>query len=274
MGLNYLFDKEKKLLYNVQNHIDDLKCGVPVNRELFELLAKEYGIILKQMQKLVGISDKTSEILINEKKSKQERIIDLENQLLQKHISVLLSQIQPHFLYNSLVVIRELCRSDPKMAEETVIEFSNYLRNNLESLALCELIPFKKELKHVQTYLAIEKKRFADRLNIVYNITTYDFLLPALTLQPIVENAVRHGITKKTYGGEVAIITEKSENRTVISVIDDGVGFDPKTLQNSPNHIGIENVRSRLEAMCEGLLEIQSKPGSGTTAIITIPDTN
>lgn len=271
--MNELFDREQQVLENVLHHIDELRKGSPIDLEMFESLAKEYGILLKQLQKVVSISDKASGVLINEKKCKQEKINELENELMQNQIAIMLSQIQPHFLYNSLVVIRQLCRIDPKMAEETVLEFSNYLRGNLDSLTISEPISFERELRHVETYLAIEKKRFGNKLNIVYDIKIKDFTLPALTLQPIVENAVRYGITKRDNGGTITITTEKSGRNVIISVIDDGVGFDQQqpVPQDGRSHIGVSNVRSRLAAMCGGTLEEKSKPGAGTIAVITIP---
>lgn len=203
----------------------------------------------------------------------QNRLAENELELAQSRISIMLSQIQPHFLYNSLVVIRQLCGIDPKLAEETVVEFSEYLRGNLESLTQKKLIPFEQELHHVRTYLSIEKKRFGDELNVVYDINYEDFKLPALTLQPIVENAVHHGVTKKESGGTVTIKTGQTEKEAVITVTDDGIGFDPENPPKKDNksHIGLENVTSRLAAMCGGTLTVNSKPGAGTTAVITIP---
>jgi LytS/YehU family sensor histidine kinase len=96
-------------------------------------------------------------------------------------------------LYNSLVVIRHLCRENPKLAEEMVVEFAQYLRVNLDSLTQKNPVPFEQELQHTQTYLAIEQKRFGSKLKVIYNIHFRDFSLPALTLQPIAENAVQHG---------------------------------------------------------------------------------
>lgn len=125
--------------------------------------------------------------------------------------SIMLSQIQPHFLYNSLVVIRQLCREDPRLAEETVDEFACYLRGNLDSLRLKHPISFEKEMRHTQTYLAIEQKRFGHRLKVIYKVQFKDFSLPALTLQPIVENAVRYGVTKKKEGGTVTISVDKAD---------------------------------------------------------------
>jgi sensor histidine kinase YesM len=197
----------------------------------------------------------------------------LENELVQNQIAIMLSQIQPHFLYNALGSIKALYKIDPKTAEDTLVDFSNYLRGNMDSLMLKEPITFARELQHVKTYLAIEKKRFEDDLSVVFDINTEDFMLPALTLQPIVENAVRHGIQKKDDGGTVTIKTEKTDNAVIITVIDDGIGFDIEQVQNDErSHIGIENVRNRLKAN-GGSLEIQSNPCTGTTATIMIPMT-
>ena len=201
---------------------------------------------------------------------------EMERQLKEKEnnarIAVMLSQIQPHFLYNSLAVIKHLCSTDPKAAQETVVEFSEYLRGNIDSLTKNELITFEKELHHIEVYLKIEKKRFEDKLNIIFDIQSKDFMIPALTLQPIVENAVRHGITKTEDGGTVIIRAEETEEGYILSVIDDGIGFDLSEINMADSvRMGIEGVRNRLAAMCGGALDISSKPDSGTTAIITIP---
>jgi len=194
-------------------------------------------------------------------------------------IAVMLSQIQPHFLYNSLAVIKHLCTKDPQAAQETVVEFSDYLRGNIDALTHNEPIPFEKELHHVKVYLKIEKRRFEDRLNIAYDIQTQDFMIPTLTLQPIVENAVRHGVTKKENGGTVTIRTEMTEKGYIITVTDDGTGFDSSKQMTGENaqtenesvRVGVDSVRNRLAVMCGGTLDIKSVPEAGTTAIITIP---
>ena len=201
----------------------------------------------------------------------EHRIDKLEIELLESKISIMLSQIKPHFLYNSLIAIRELCLIDPKTASETVDEFSNYLRGNLDSLSINKPISFSKELKHVQTYLSLEKKRFEERLTINYDISARDFMIPALTLQLIVENAVRHGITKREDGGSVSIKTRESETDVTITVTDDGIGFDVEKLSDNYRHVGIRNAKNRLAAMCDGTLTIESTSDVGTVAVITIP---
>ena len=272
-----LFQREQQILDGAASHIKELRGGRPLNYEVFEGLVKEYAYLLKQLRKVVKISDLASEVLISDKKFKQEKINELENELLQNHISIMLSQIRPHFLYNALVAIQELCLIDPETASEAVGEFSNYLRGNLDSLSIKSAIPFEKELRHVETYLSLEKKRFGEKLSVVYDIGARNFYIPALTLQPIVENAVRHGVTKRESGGSVTISTREAGNSAIITVTDDGVGFDSNSnlmkdeRKSERVHVGIENVRSRLISMCGGTLSVQSKPDAGTTAVMTIP---
>lgn len=193
-----------------------------------------------------------------------------ELELTQGKIDIMLSQLQPHFMFNSLAAIQRLCTKDPKLAEETVIQFTRYLRGNLDSLSVGKPIPFEKELALLEDYLAIEKKRFGQRLRINCDISVRDFMIPALTLQSVVENAVRHGVTKREEGGTVTISVSETETDVVLTVSDDGVGFVTDS-QDGRRHIGIENIRSRLTSMCGGTLTITSTPGVGTTAVITIP---
>jgi len=200
----------------------------------------------------------------------QKRIRELEKELTQKQIAIMFSQIKPHFLYNCLSVIQDLCVTDPQAASRTVSEFAKYLRGNLDSISLTGTVPFERELKHVEIYLTLEKKRFEHKLNIVYDIKARNFNLPALTIQPIAENAVRHGVNKLPKGGTVTIATSETETDYLITVTDDGVGFRVRG-DDGKTHVGLENVRSRLASMCGGSLDLRSEPGVGTTAIITIP---
>ncbi|MEG0340133.1 MAG: histidine kinase [Oscillospiraceae bacterium] len=187
-------------------------------------------------------------------------------------MAILLSQIQPHFLYNTLTAICGLCDENPQEAKKVTAEFADYLRHNLESLTQSIPVPFEDELRHIKVYLDIEKKRFEERLNIVYDIANIDFRVPALTIQPIVENAVKHGVVKRKNGGTVTISTRKQECYYEIIITDDGVGFDINEPQPDPNtHIGIQNVRDRLWSMCKGTLDIKSEEGKGTEASIKIP---
>lgn len=202
----------------------------------------------------------------------ERRALALENELTQSRIATMLSQIEPHFLYNALNCIGELCAIDPPRAEQAVTEFSMFLRGNLDSLSAPGTISFERELAHTMHYLELEQMRFDERLQVVYQIGPELFRLPSLTLQPIVENAVRHGVTKREEGGTVIVSTSETDSAWVITVEDDGVGFDPqRVLTDERSHVGIQNVRQRLEGQCKGSLDIISIPGVGTKAVITIP---
>ncbi|WP_392887390.1 sensor histidine kinase [Eubacterium limosum] len=196
----------------------------------------------------------------------------LEKELVQNRIAIMLSQIQPHFLFNALTAIKQLCAIDPVKAEEAIGQFAGFLRGNLDSLSHTGAISFEKELTHIENYLSLEKMRFGKRLNIAYNIDVSDFSLPPLTVQPLVENAVRYGVTKKPSGGTVTLSTRETEDAVILTISDDGVGFDPSVKKDDGrSHIGIDNVRSRLENQCGGRLTVTTEPGSGTTATIILP---
>ena len=208
--------------------------------------------------------------IVNQKAA--ARMEKLDKELEESRIAVMLSQIQPHFLYNCLNTIYYLCGKDGATAQQAVSDFSDYLQINLKSLNHKYPVPFLKELKHVKTYLKLEQLRFEDDLHIVYKIGPDHFTIPALSLQPLVENAVKHGICQKEGGGTVTIETWETKEEFVVVVADDGVGFDVQNfIEDEKKHIGIENVRRRLWAMSKAMLEIDSTPGKGTTARIRIP---
>ncbi|MBO5883491.1 MAG: histidine kinase [Clostridia bacterium] len=192
----------------------------------------------------------------------KQKLIDAQRNAL------MLSQINPHFMYNTLSTIASMCDISPKQAKNLTIEFSQYLRRNLDTLTKEELIPFEQEMDHVACYLKIEKARFRERLNVIYSIQCKDFRIPPLTVQPLVENAVKHGITKKANGGTLRILTFEEEAYYIVRIIDDGVGFDS---ENTEMHVGLQNVRSRLAATCRGELTVKSTVGVGTRVTIVIP---
>ena len=195
-----------------------------------------------------------------------------QEELEKSRTAIMLSQIHPHFLYNSLSVIKGLCQTDPGKAELAVDHFSGFLRGNLDSLTAGSPIPFSQELSHTRHYLELEQMRFGSRLNVIYDAPVTDFLIPPLTLQPIVENAVRHGIVKREEGGTLTISTAGTSEACTVTVTDDGIGFDPlKPMQDGKKHIGIQNVQKRLQTQCHAILTIRSAPGCGTVAVITLP---
>jgi hypothetical protein len=196
---------------------------------------------------------------------------ELNKNLADKRISIMLSQIKPHFLYNALTAIAQLCSEDPEKAKSATINFSAYLRSNMQSIEHEGFISFKNELNHIKSYLDLEKAIYGSTLNVVYNIGTDNFSLPPLTVQPIVENAVKHGIGRKVGGGTVTISTAETGDSFIITISDNGAGFIPADTIDEREHIGTVSVRNRLRQQCNATLELSSEPEIGTTAVIKIP---
>lgn len=239
---------------------------LPLAVEAVQML--NYGIALLN----AGVTLSILLIFANIHSEQELRIEHQETELAEARIDIMLSQIQPHFLYNSLTAIRHLCDTDQKQAKQAIRDFSLYLRGNMDSLKSRAPIPFEAELRHTEAYLHLEQQRQRDRLQVTCEIGPRDFTIPPLTLQPIVENAVRHGALGRERGGRVGIRTEETERAYRITVWDDGLGFQLRPqAEGTGAHIGIANVRGRLASLCGGTLEIESAPGVGTTATIIIP---
>lgn len=231
-----------------------------------------YGVV--QMEHSIAMAEQKEELAEQGKMLAVQNCIMAEQSrdLMKKQMQIMMSQIQPHFIYNTLGSISSLCMEDPRLAADVTDQFSRYLRVNMAHMKDDKMIPFEKELEHTRTYLWIEQVRFADYLHIVYNITCTNFWIPPLTLQPLVENAVKHGITPKEEGGTVVIDVHETPDCFVIMVSDDGMGYDPDALSRDGRlHVGIENVSKRLEILCDGKLEIKSNVGVGTVVTVTIP---
>ena len=200
-----------------------------------------------------------------------ERYYQKEREAAEMRAALMLRQIQPHFVFNALTSIRQLYRVDPDQGQAALDDFSSYLRGNMELIHAGGVSTFEKEMSHTRAYLNLEQRRFHN-LRVLYDLEEKDFFLPALTVQPLVENAVRHGISKSSNGGTLTIRTRREQNTIVITILDDGVGFTPENVQGDLEaglHIGILNVRERLEK-AEGSLEIRSEPGRGTEAVIVL----
>lgn len=204
---------------------------------------------------------------------KQKRkLAKKEQELYDMQINILSAQISQHFIYNTLTTIKYLCKKDALLAAETVDEFAGYLRGNLEALTGDKTIWFSEELMHVKNFLAIEQKRFGKRINVIYDIREEAFMLPPLTLQPIVENAVKHGIAPKEQGGTIRISTGKNDTDYWIRVEDDGVGYCVKErAKEKKTHIGMCNVAGRVGGLCGGSVKVLSSFGEGTKVLIKIP---
>ena len=203
------------------------------------------------------------------KELETEKIV-LNAQLTESRMSTMMSQIRPHFIYNTLGSIEQLCSIDPPKAGELVHNFAKYLRGNFGELDNPKPILMSQEMEHVHHYVSIENVRFPD-MTFSFEMNSDDFLIPALTIQPIVENAIKHGLMKLPKGGKISVVSYETDSHYCVSVEDDGVGFDTGELLEDRKHVGIRNIRGRLNAMVNGTLEIHSTEGAGTTVLIKIP---
>lgn len=196
--------------------------------------------------------------------------IKLNAELTESRVSTMISQIRPHFIYNTLGSIEQLCAVEPPKAKELVHNFAKYLRGNFGELDNPRPILMSQEMEHVHYYINIENVRFPD-MTFVFEMHSNDFKIPALTIQPIVENAIKHGLMKLEKGGTIRVVSYETDTHYGVLVEDDGVGFDTEVLLDERKHVGIRNIRGRLQAMVNGTLEIESTVGVGTTVRITIP---
>ena len=203
------------------------------------------------------------------KELETEKIV-LNAELTESRISTMMSQIRPHFIYNTLGSIEQLCIIDPPKAGELVHKFAKYLRGNFGELDNPKPILMSQEMEHVRHYISIENVRFPD-MTFSFEMNSDDFHIPALTIQPIVENAIKHGLMKLSKGGTIRVVSYETESHYCVSVEDDGVGFDTDVLLDERKHVGIRNIRGRLKAMVNGTLEIESRVDIGTTVLIKIP---
>lgn len=202
----------------------------------------------------------------------QKRAMEAEQlrlQLRESDLNLRLSQIKPHFLYNTLLAIHVLCTEAPETAAETTLKFASFLRTNMNFIDAKDLIPFEKELTHVQNYTDIELLRFQRRLTVRFDIQATDFSVPPLSIQPLVENAIRHGACKNVRGGTVTLSTRTEEGGFLVEIADDGPGFVPNAvLQSAESTHGLPNVLYRLGKQQGVWVDIQSAPGAGTRILI------
>ncbi len=193
-------------------------------------------------------------------------------------IAFLRAQINPHFLYNALNSIAALCSTAPEKAEEVVVELSQYLRRSFDFKRIDAMTTLEKELELLEAYLYIEETRFGDRLKVEYDIDeTLNIPIPPLVLQPLVENAVRHGLMSNVVGGTVTISIRRQQDQAMFTIEDNGVGMEAvrisELLEEKPKSggIGIWNINQRLKMLYKRGLTVYSVIGSGTTVTFCLP---
>ena len=247
---------------SIMTYLGIWKGGVVSKYVFIALFAVTIVVVLRIIPRGINAAAKAKE-LETEKKV-------LNAQLTESRISTMMSQIRPHFIYNTLGSIEQLCNIDPQKAGELVHNFAKYLRGNLRELDNPRPILMSQEMEHVRHYISIENVRFPD-MTFSFEMDSVDFHIPALTVQPIVENAIKHGLMKLPKGGTIRVVSYETDTHYCVSVEDDGAGFDTSELLDERKHVGIRNIRERLAAMVEGTLEIESTVGIGTKVLITIP---
>ena len=196
-----------------------------------------------------------------------EEVLQKGTELATVKVKLLQEQISPHFIYNALAIIKSLVYENPDKAAQTIDDFSTYLRQNVNAQKHTEsTIPFTTELEHIKALQRIDEAGKGKSTDVIYDIQVDNFRVPSLTIEPLFENALLHGIGKKR-DGQIQIISRSDDENYIIQVIDNGKGFDTSAKTAG---VGIENIRTRLEYFCGGTLDIQSST-SGTTATIFIP---
>ena len=198
-----------------------------------------------------------------------EQYMRQQREIAHQRSSVMVLQMRPHFIYNTMMGIYYLCDQDPAKAKQVTLDFTSYLRKNFTAIASEEMIPFNDELEHTRAYLAVEQAQFEDSLFVSFDTPHTMFRVPPLTLQPIVENAVKHGMNESCDPIHISVVTRQTDLSSEIIVNDDGPGFKP-TDDDEP-HIALNNIRQRLELMCGGTLEVAPREGGGTSVKVTIP---
>ncbi len=206
----------------------------------------------------------------------ERKLAEQEKALMQARVDALISQINPHFLFNTLNTVSSLIRFDPDTARTVLLKLSNILRRRLKTQV--HFVPLKQELEFIDDYLDIEVVRFGrEKLQIHKEIEpeTLDAMVPSMILQPLLENALRHGIGPKIEGGTITLRVMRAQGKLLIQVIDDGVGISaerrPGILESG---IGISNVHERLKALYgqDFSMKIESQAGKGTSIGIEIPE--
>ncbi len=200
-----------------------------------------------------------------------EQFVSQQTAIADQNARILVLQMRPHFIYNTMTSVYYLCEQDSKKAQQVILDFTTYLRKNFTAIANKELILFSEELEHIQAYLAVVKAQFDSSLYVDYDITYTKFRLPPLTLQPLVENSVKYGIDPDSDPLHILIQTRESDLGSDIIVKDDGPGFDATDIFEQNN--ALSNIKKRLEMMCHGTISISSAQGEGTIIKICIPPT-
>lgn len=250
-------------LINIAISISMIEIFVEAMIEQGQKVVEQSKILAEQELRLAAQDRKVAE---------QERMLaEQTRELTESRISSMKSQIRTHFIFNVLGSISGYCKINPQKADEQLARFSRYLRRNMRFMEEQGLIAFAEEVRQVEDYAALEQMRFEDMIEFGEDLEYMDFRIPPLTVQPLVENAIKHGLVEHDRAGSVCLFTRKEDDSIIIEVVDDGCGFEVEELEKDES-IGIRNVRYRLEHLLGATLKIESTPGEGSRAVISIPE--
>ena len=214
---------------------------------------------------------------LTQQQRQEKEFEELRQELDMSRIRNSASQMKPHFLYNALGSIQEVILEDPERAADLLEDFTIHLRSCIKAMDSDHPIPFEQELENIKAYAHIENMRFGDRLEVRFELDETGFFVLPLSIQPLVENAIRHGIYQRGLeGGVVTLRSWADEDAWVVQVVDTGVGFDigeyDEGLKTGDiDSTGLRNIRFRLERILEASLSVESQVGEGTTATVRIP---
>ncbi|MDO4400203.1 MAG: histidine kinase [Coriobacteriia bacterium] len=272
LGIGIIATRERERLGTMAHAIMFFFAITPIITSVIQMSV--YGINLVMAVSILGLillffemQRHSSNMLVQ----RTEELARAQTEAAESRIAVMVSQIQPHFLFNTLDTIYGLCDEDPQLAKQAIASFSRYLRANLNSLKRTTPVPISVEMEHVRTFLELERTSDENRLEYEIDMQDADFSVPALAIETLVENAVKHGIGGKVEGGTVVVRTRELPDEHTVTIIDNGIGFDPDAIIDGEAHVGLANTRSRLAAMCNGTMDVQSELGVGTTVVVHIP---
>ena len=254
------------LVYLFFTAISLISCFVAVIRRRKQLSKLQFILILVYLLAPVSVMLLAMELMLLVDQGK--RYIKQKEEIADQKVRLAVLQMRPHFIYNTMTSIYCLIEQDAPKAQQVTLDFTNYLRKNFTAIAKEETIPFTEELEHTRAYLAVEQVRFKGKLFVEFDMTYTNFRLPPLTLQPIVENAVKHGVDPDLDPLYITVRTREDKQGAEITVEDTGPGFELN--DNNEPHIALGNIRERLEMMCNGELTISEREGGGTVIRIII----
>ena len=201
---------------------------------------------------------------------RERQLREQEEELRNAKVASLMQQIRPHFIYNTLTSIYVLCDDDPALAKQVIQDFTAYLQANFTAISATEPIAFSEELQHTKAYVAVESMRYGENLTVEYDVQHTSFRCPPLTLQPLVENAIKHGVGSGVGPEHICVRVVADGADALITVEDDGPGIGATESSNDA-HIGLQNVTDRLSLMCGGTLGIRNAFPRGTIVTVRIP---